>query len=157
MQPRKLSDHSVHARSPNERGAEPQGRNTAKISPTEEPEFTQIDSGLRREAPSACKRSIRPNRHRDVRPRDQHDLPLAPPGAALPRDEIGALGLAPDEAGEPRRMRRIEPALARQDAERRERLDRPGETFHGVPAQLPQAELVADEAPGRRRSPPPGS
>ncbi len=69
----------------------------------------------------------------------------------MPRDEIGALGLAPDEAGEPRRMRRIEPALARQDAERRERLDRPGETFHGVPAQLPQAELVADEAPGRRR------
>ena len=49
-------DHSVHARSPNERGAEPQGRNTAKTSPTKEHESTQIRSGLRREASSARKR-----------------------------------------------------------------------------------------------------
>ena len=83
--------------------------------------------------------------------RDQHDLALAAPGAALARDEIGALGLAPDEAGEPGGMRRLEAALARRHAERRESLDRLGEALDRVPAQLLQPEPVADQAPGRRR------
>ncbi len=53
-------------------------------------------------------------------------------------DEIGALGLAPDEAGQPRRVRRLEPALARRHAKCGERLDRHGEALDGVPAEVLQ-------------------
>jgi hypothetical protein len=50
---------------------------------------------------------------------DQDDLALSGPGAALTGQQIGALSPASDEAGEPRRMRGLEPALALGNAERR--------------------------------------
>ena len=77
--------------------------------------------------------------------------PWPVPGAALARDAIGALGLASDEAGEPRGMRRLEAALARRHAERRKSLDRLGEALDRMPAQLLQPEPVADQPPRRRR------
>ena len=83
--------------------------------------------------------------------RDQHGLALAAPGAALARDQFVALGLPPDEAGQPRRMRRVETALALGHAQGSVRLDRLGETLDRVKAQVLQAEPVADQPPGRRR------
>ena len=81
---------------------------------------------------------------------DQDDLALARPGPALPLQQIGALGLAPDEGGESRRMRSLEPALALGDAERRPGLDRLGEPLDRVPAEIAQAKAIADQ-PARRR------
>ena len=81
--------------------------------------------------------------------RDEDNLALATPGAALARKQVRPLGLAPDEAREPRRMRRLEAALTRRNAKRRENLNRLGEALDDLPAQPLQAELVADEPPRR--------
>ena len=81
--------------------------------------------------------------------RDQYGLALAAPRAALAADQFSALGLTPDEAGQSRRMRRVETALALGHAERRIGLDRLCEALDRVPAQVLQAEPVADQPPRR--------
>jgi hypothetical protein len=81
---------------------------------------------------------------------DQHDLPLAGPGPALKLQQLRALGLATDEAGEPRGMRGLEPALALRNPQRRPGFDRLGEALDRVLSEIAQAESIADESPRRR-------
>jgi hypothetical protein len=82
---------------------------------------------------------------------NQHDLALSCPGPALSLEQIGALVLAPDEPGEPRGMRRFEPALALRNPDRRPGFDRFGEALDGVLSEIAKAEHVAEQPTRRRR------
>jgi hypothetical protein len=81
---------------------------------------------------------------------NQHDLALAIPGATLALEQIGALGLAADEAGQTRHLRGLETALALSYAKRRPGLDRFGETLDDVFAEVAQAKPVAEQASSGR-------
>src|SRR5271166_7107331 len=79
--------------------------------------------------------------------RDQNGLAFVAPRPALARDQVGALGLASDNAGQPRRMGCLEPALAFGHAKRRPCFDRLGEAFDGVLAEVAQPEAIAEPPP----------
>ena len=81
--------------------------------------------------------------------RDQHNLAVPRPGAALPRDQVGALGLASDNAGQPRWMSCLEPALAFGHAKRRPCFDGLGKALDGVLAEVAQPETIAEQPPRR--------
>src|SRR6516165_4002850 len=72
--------------------------------------------------------------------RDQHNLPFAFPGEALALQQEIELGLAANEIGQTRRADRLEAALRSRD-----RRDRFGNTLDLMPAQVAQAEKIAEQ------------
>jgi hypothetical protein len=77
--------------------------------------------------------------------RDQHDLPFAPPGEALPLQQKINFVLATNEIGQTRRADRLEAALGIGYALDRPRCHRLGNTLDLVPAEIAQTEQIAEQ------------
>src|SRR5262245_33256143 len=77
--------------------------------------------------------------------RNQHDLPFALPGEALPFQQEVELVLAADEIGQTRRANRLEAALGIGYALDHPRCDRLGNILGLVPAEVAQTEQIAEQ------------
>src|SRR5262249_30784999 len=77
--------------------------------------------------------------------RDQHNLPFALPGEALPLQQEVELDLAADEIGQTCHADRLEAALGIGYALDSPRRDRLGNTLDLVPAEVAQTEQIAEQ------------